>query len=81
MNIYTAALKNTIRPDSLKDKEISLQLLIASENLIQPEHFLQFSKSFETDERENELLKLQELQYSARFGNYMKFTSSRTRIY
>lgn len=81
MQLYKEELKHALKVETTEQRENHAMIVMAEERLIHEKGFLQPLKSAQRAELEDELLQLRELQYLARYGDYMKIVSTRLRLH
>ena len=79
MRLYKQELKNALKAETTEERERCVVMIVTEERLIQEKRFLRPIRSAQSMEMEEQLLELRELQYCARYGDYMKIIPSRLR--
>ncbi|KAL9101816.1 MAG: hypothetical protein Q9163_002963 [Psora crenata] len=80
MQLYKDELKDALNAETTKEREISLRLVIVEEKLVQEKDFLKPLDS-QSEELQDHLLKLRELEYFMRYGDYIQIIPTRIRLY
>ena len=81
MYLYKEELKDALNAETSEEREEHATMIMVEERLIRDKAFLRPLKSVQRAELEDELLKLREFQYCARYGDYMKIIPTRLSLH
>ncbi len=79
MDYYKETIKNALTAETIAEREDHAIEVLVEEKLIQIEGFLKPFKTAKQVELEDYLLQLREMQYLARYGDYLKIIPARIR--
>ena len=81
MHLYKEELKDALNAETHEERERCVTMVMAEERLIQDKRFLRPLKSEQSAELEDQLLRLRELQYYVRYGDYLKIIPTRLKLH
>ncbi len=81
MHLYKEELKDALNAETHEERERCITMVMAKERLIQDNRFLRPLRFEQSAELEDQLLRLRELQYYVRYGDYLKIIPTRLRLH